>query len=74
MKKVIFTKEQEEEIKKLYIQDHISMTKIGEKFQVSKTVIRRILAEQSVEIRTDNHTYKANYRAFQNIDSAEKAY
>ncbi len=74
MKKVIFTKEQEEEIKKLYIQDHISMTKIGEKFQVSKTVIRRILTKQTVEIRTDNHTYKANYRAFQNIDSAEKAY
>jgi hypothetical protein len=52
------------------------MAEIGAKLNppVSKTVIRRILTENNVPISNSNHKYYANYRIFQNVDSAEKAY
>ena len=74
MKKIVFTDEEIEKIKEMYIDKFLSMAKIGEQFNVSKTVIRRVLVENNIDIHQDNHTYKADYRAFSKIDSAEKAY
>ena len=74
MRKIIFTSEQTEQIIDLYVNEMLSMAKIGERFGVSKTVIRRILDENQITIKQDNHVYKADYRKFQNIDTPEKAY
>lgn len=37
-------------------------------------MISRVLEECKIEKRSDNHTYKADYRKFKDIDSSEKAY
>lgn len=50
------------------------MAKIGQDYNVSKTVIARVLKEHNIEIKKDNHKYYADYRIFSEIDSAEKAY
>ena len=42
MRKIIFTSEQTEQIIDLYVNEMLSMAKIGERFGVSKNVIRRI--------------------------------
>ena len=41
---------------------------------MAKKTIKRILLENNIPIRNDNHSYKANYRIFENIDTPEKAY
>ena len=74
MKKIVFTDEQIQEILDLYVNQEIGMNKIGKLYNVSKTVISRILKENNIEHRNNNHIYKADYRIFKNIDSAEKAY
>ena len=70
------SKEQIEQIIKAYKEDFKSMAQIGKQLSppVSKTVIRRILTENNITIKSDNHKYKADYQKFKNIDSAEKAY
>ena len=74
MKKIIFTNEQVKEIITLYTIDKLSMKAIGEKYGVSKTVINRILMENNISKKQDNHIYQCNYDYFENIDSDEKAY
>ena len=74
MKKIIFTNEQVKEIIILYTIDKLSMKAIGEKYGVSKTVINRILMENNISKKQDNHIYQCNYDYFENIDSDEKAY
>ena len=74
MKKIIFTNEQIEEIRTLYTINKFSMKAIGEKYGVSKTVINRILMENNISKKQDNHIYQCNYDYFENIDSDEKAY
>lgn len=74
MKKVVFTNEQIQEILDLYVNQEMGMSKIGKIYNVSKTVIARILKENNITHRNNNHIYKANYRIFKDIDSAEKAY
>ena len=74
MKKIIFNEEQLQEIIRLYVEEHVSLTKLAKQFNVSRTVMTRIIKEQKLEIRQDNHSYYAEYRMFQNIDTAEKAY
>ena len=73
MKKIIFTQEQIEQAKDLYEQG-LNLTKIGEYFNVSRTVITRIFNENQIAIKKDNHQHKGNYNIFENIDSIEKAY
>lgn len=73
MKKITFTQQQTEEIVSRY-KNGESMKSIGESFQVSRTVITRILAENGISGQRNQHKYRADYRKFQNIDSAEKAY
>lgn len=74
MKKIVFSEEQLRDIFAKYQNEHISMAKIGEKYNVSKTVISRILKENNIPIKKDNHKYYADYRKFSSIDSVEKAY
>lgn len=74
MKKINFNEEQVQEIIKLYVEEHISLTKLAKQFNVSRTVMTRIIKEQHIDIRQDNHSYYAEYRMFKNIDNAEKAY
>lgn len=74
MKKIVFSENELKDIIYLYTNSHTSMRKIGEKYNVSKTVITRVLKENNVPINFDNHKYKADYRKFQNIDNSEKAY
>lgn len=74
MKKIEFTKEQLKDIFIKYQNKKLSMEKIGKEYGVSKTVISRILKENNIEIRKDNHIYQADYKKFKKIDSQEKAY
>ena len=74
MKKIEFTDEQQKDIIDLYINQKKSMVDIGTQYGVSKTVISRVLKENQITYRNDNHKYKANYRIFENIDNTEKAY
>ena len=70
------SQEQVNYIIQAYSKEHKSMATIGSELEppVSKTVIRRILTENNIAINQTNHKYYANYRIFQNIDNAEKAY
>lgn len=74
MKKIEFTDEQQKDIIDLYINQKKNMVDIGTQYGVSKTVISRVLKENQITYRNDNHKYKANYRIFENIDNTEKAY
>ncbi len=74
MKKINFNEEQLQEIIRLYVEEHVSLTKLAKQFNVSRTAMTRIIKEQKIEIRQGNHSYYAEYRMFQNIDTAEKAY
>lgn len=40
------------------------MEKIGKLYHVSKGVIKRVLKENNIQIRQDNHTYYADYTKF----------
>lgn len=51
MNKIVFTKEETEDIINLYTKEFLSMNKIGEKYSVSKEVIKRVLKENSIEKR-----------------------
>lgn len=74
MKKIQFTNEELKHIIQLYTQDHLSMAAIGKQYNVSKTVIKRVLIENDCQIARDNHKYFANYDIFHTIDTPEKAY
>lgn len=74
MRKKEFTQEQLDDIIDLYVNQHISLTLIGKRYNVSRTVITRVVKENNIEIRKDNHIYYADYNKFERIDSAEKAY
>lgn len=74
MLKNIFTKEQEQDIINQYSIQHKSLRAVGDQYKVSRFVIKRILTENNVPIRHDNHKYKADYSIFETIDNSEKAY
>ena len=74
MKKIIFTTEQIEEIINLYVNHNYTQKSLSEKYGVSRSVIKRILQENFVDIRKTTTKYTANYDIFEDIDSPEKAY
>ena len=74
MKRTDFTEEQLQEIKKLYLEDYLAQKVIGEKFGVSRTVIKRVLTELGVEVRKTTGQYKLDYNKFKNITTPEQAY
>ena len=75
MKKIEFSQEQIEDILNKY-QNNWSQQKIADCYQVSRTVIKRILETQDegflIRDRTSKYKYKQDI--FENIDTAEKAY
>lgn len=74
MRRKEFSIEQIKRMKQLYEQEHYSLKKVGEEFNVSRSVITRVFKENNIEINHDNHRYQANYNYFEKIDSKEKAY
>ena len=75
MKKIEFSQEQIEDILNKY-QNNWSQQKIADFYQVSRTVIKRILEIQDNGIIIRNRTSKYKYQQdiFENIDTTEKAY
>lgn len=75
MRKKEFNTEEIKEIINDYTIIQNSMTEIGKKFGVSKTVISRVLKENNISAnKKQNHKYYADYDKFHDIDSSEKAY
>lgn len=74
MKKIEFTQEQKEYIKKLYTEENKSLKAIGEIMGVSRKVITRVLQEEEQTLRERTGKYKAEYNIFENINTPEKAY
>ena len=75
MKKIEFSQEQIEDILNKY-QNNWSQQKIADVYQVSRTVIKRILETQNngIAIRDRTSKYKYQQDIFENINTAEKAY
>lgn len=75
MKKIKFSQEQIEDILDKY-QNNWSQQKIADFYQVSRTVIKRILETQYKGLVIRNKTSKYHYQQdiFEIIDTAEKAY
>ena len=75
MKKIEFSQEQIEDILNKY-QNNWSQQKIADFYQVSRTVIKRILETHNngIIIRNRTSKYKYQQNIFENIDTAEKAY
>ena len=74
MKKKEFTNEDVAFIRKRYIEDNESLSKIGNYFSVSKNVIKRILVEEEIPLRKKTTKYKQNTDIFEDINTLEKAY
>ena len=76
MKKIEFSQEQIEDILNKYNNENWSQQKIADFYQVSRTVIKRILKTQSegIVIRDRTSKYKYQQDIFEIIDTAEKAY
>lgn len=74
MNKVEFTEEQLQEIQKMYSNDNLSQKAIGEKFGVSRTVIKRVLFELGIKLRKRTNKYQVDYNAFKEITTPEQAY
>lgn len=74
MRKIIFTQQQIDNIINDYVINNISTRQLGTKYNVSKTVISRVLKENNIELNHTNRKYFGDYDKFQKIDSAEKAY
>ena len=75
MKKIEFSQEQIEDILNKY-QNNWSQQKIANFYNVSRTIIKRLLFTQDKDIIIRNRTskYKYNQNVFEIIDTAEKAY
>lgn len=74
MTKLFFSDKEIIEIIDMYLNQNMSLQNIGDYFHCNRSPIKRILLENNIVLRKKTHTYKANYRVFQNIDSEEKAY
>lgn len=74
MIKKIYTQDEINDIIYLYIQKQTTLKAIGEKYNVSRNVIKRVLQENDINVRKTTNCYKANYNIFENIDTPLKAY
>lgn len=75
--KIVYSNEEINKIVSLYLDDKLSHRDIGKIFNVSKTVISRVLHENNVVCRNTSETmriYELNEHFFDNIDTEEKAY
>lgn len=76
-KKIIFTKEQQNEIIRLYTDTDMSILDISKKFNVSTTPITRILKDNGVKLINKKafvRKHNVNDDYFNKIDTEEKAY
>ena len=73
MRKIEFSQEQLKQIIELY-NNNYTLKSIAEQFNVSRTVITRVLKESGIELRKSTHKHQCNYSIFKNIDTIEKAY
>ena len=67
MKKIEFTDEQQKDIIDLYINQKKSMVDIGTQYGVSKTVISRVLKENQITYRNDNHKLEIIKKVLQTL-------
>lgn len=74
MRKRVFSEDELNKMFKMYLDDNCSQQRVAEEFNCSRSVIKRVLKENEIDIRSKTHTYRANYRTFKKIDSEEKAY
>lgn len=73
MKKIELSQEIKEDILLKY-SNNWSQQKIADFYNLSRTVVKRILTENQADIRQKTTKYTANYEIFETIDSKEKAY
>ena len=69
----MISEEKKEKIKELYSKK-VSLTKIGEKLNISRQWISRYLKSEGIEIINYQNKAKFNFNFFDKIDSEEKAY
>ena len=69
------TNRQKEEIVKMYIQDGLSTTQIGEKLKIYHKLISDVLSENKIErIGNNKRKYSLNEHYFDDINTPNKAY
>ena len=73
MKKIIFSIDEITKIIELYENNH-SLKNIGENFNVSRNVIKRVLEENNIKLRKKTTKHRSNTSIFHTIDTSEKAY
>lgn len=66
--------EDDNEIKNLYLIDHLSASKIATKFNVSVATICKRLKKLGINVINEQNRVKFNETVFDNIDTEEKAY
>lgn len=72
---IVFTKEQKEEIVRLYVEEKLSTTKIGKIMNCSYNKIYRILDEFGIKrVNNGARKYHINEKYFDCIDTPNKAY
>jgi hypothetical protein len=74
MRRIKFTSQQITNIINEYTQNNKSTRQLGTEYNVSKSVIARVLKENNIALDHINRKYFGDYRKFQNIDIPEKAY
>lgn len=74
MRKIVFSEKEIEDIVFNYLEEQKSLKFIGEKYEVSRDVIKRILIDNNIQLRRTTNIYKADYNIFHTIDNPEKAY
>ena len=74
MRKIEFSNEIIQEMINNYQNNNISTRQLGEMYNVSKTVISRILKENNIVLDHNNRKYQLDINTFETIDTNEKAY
>ena len=74
MTKIIFTDEQVDTMIDLYTNHNQSTRQLGKLFNVSKSVIGRVLKENNIELNHVARKYYSDFSIFEKIDTEEKAY
>lgn len=74
-RKYNFTEKQIEDIIDMYVNQHMSSVKIGEKYECSHKPILKILEENGIDrVRNGVRKYAINEKYFDYIDTQDKAY
>ena len=74
IKKIIFSQKEIQDIINLYLKENYSLKKIGDKYNVSRSVIKRVLEENQIKLREKTHKISCDYDIFETVDNELKAY